>query len=366
MFEQGAKQMIAQLVQQDFQLLPFQTNGLYLLAKPYHPVLYLVALADGRQWSKEQLAPWMAACTQEMKEWQTAFHCNRSVLLTVLCLPQVTEEEKTHWLSMDFAKMQPEETLHPVFWLMELTTGRYWAPDGHPTRLLHIQDALQQGLLSSQRGQEESSVWQTAEDIWQQSQVKPKEQTAIVTRALLLLLVVLFALFRFIPPFSQQQFWNNSQAVWQQGEYWRWLTALFFHGDFLHLGYNCLSLYIFGSLLERYEGHGFFTLVYFLSGLMGNVLSSIISPPEVYVLGASGAIFGVIGAFFLRAQQEKRQIEGWNYPTLALFVAISLVLGAVSPDVDNWAHLGGCLTGIVLQWIRGQLGKKKEKNRKIE
>ncbi len=361
MFEQRARQMVAQLVQQDFQLLSPQAQGIHVLVKPYHPVFYLVQLIDGSTWTKEQVSHWMQQYAKEAKVWAASVRCNQQVLLTVLCLPQVTEEENQHWLSPDWMPPVLEEAQHQVFWLCETSSGRYWAPKGHPTRLLHIQDAIQQGLGSHAIGSEEKTVWETARAVEEQTSQHPLSQSVPATLALILLLVVLYGIFRFVPQPLQQQYWNNHSAVWQQGEYWRLLTALFFHGDFLHLGYNCLSLYIFGSLLERYEGKAFLLVTFFLSGLGGNVLSSILCPPDVYALGASGAVFGLIGAFLLRSRREKRQLDGWNYPTIVLFVAISLVLGGVSPDVDNWAHLGGCLTGFFLQWIWGK-GKMQGKN----
>ncbi len=361
MFEQSAKQIIAQLVQQDFQLLPNQAGGAYVLAKPYHPVLYLVQLIDGTAWTKEQVSHGISWYAKEMKGWMEPFRCSQGVLLTVLCLPKVTEEEQKNWISSDWMPSGLEETQHLVFWLCEENSGRYWAPKDHPTRLLHIQDAIQQGLRSHALGSESETVWETAKAVDRQTTIAPRLSTASATLALILLLVVLYGVFRFVPQQVQQQYWNNGTAVWQQGEVWRLGTALFFHADFLHLGYNCLSLYIFGSLLERYEGRGFFFVTFFLSGLVGNVVSSLLCPPQVYALGASGAIFGLIGAFLVRSRQEKRQLEGWNYPTVALFVVISLVLGGVSPDVDNWAHLGGCLCGMGLEWLWGK-GRKKMEN----
>jgi rhomboid protease GluP len=130
------------------------------------------------------------------------------------------------------------------------------------------------------------------------------------------------------------------------GESWRLATGMFLHAGFSHLIGNCLVLYVLGLASEQAWGRLRALQVYFISGLGSSLLTALMQPkPSV---GASGAIFGLMGAaivFFFRhhrylhprARRIGAALLGWG-----LF---QLSLGLLSPIVDNWGHLGGLLTG---------------------
>lgn len=130
-----------------------------------------------------------------------------------------------------------------------------------------------------------------------------------------------------------------------QGEYWRFITPMFLHSDIVHVGVNCYSLYIIGSLIERLFGHAKFTFVYFVSGLLGCIASFAFSlNPSV---GASGAIFGIFGAmlfFGLRRPALMKSSFGINLITT---IIINLVYGFMNKNIDNTAHIGGLIGGVI-------------------
>ncbi|GAB4503096.1 MAG: rhomboid family intramembrane serine protease [Anaerolineales bacterium] len=137
------------------------------------------------------------------------------------------------------------------------------------------------------------------------------------------------------------------------GQWWRFFTPILLHGSILHIGFNMYALLTFGSGLERHYGHGRFLLLYLLSGFAGGVFSFLLT--EDYSIGASGAIFGLIGAegIFLYlnrrlfGDQVKAQINN-----IVFIVVVNLFLG-LSPGIDNWAHIGGLLGGLVFAWFAG-------------
>jgi len=135
------------------------------------------------------------------------------------------------------------------------------------------------------------------------------------------------------------------------GEVWRLVTAIFLHVDLIHIGFNSYALLIFGPQVERPYGPFRFLLIYGLSGLAGSALSFLLSPtPSV---GASGAIFGlvgVIGAYLYRYRH--RLVAGRSrLANILSIVAYNLFYGLVASAVDNWAHIGGLLAGLVLGWF---------------
>ena len=134
------------------------------------------------------------------------------------------------------------------------------------------------------------------------------------------------------------------------GEYWRLFTAMFLHVGFIHLLFNGIGLLIFGRMLERIFGHYRFTTIYVLAGLSGSIASYNFNPVVIGV-GASGAIFGVLGAlaaFFLLRRSVLGRIGRQNLSALAFIVAINLFFGFIITGIDNWAHLGGLGGGFVL------------------
>ena len=136
------------------------------------------------------------------------------------------------------------------------------------------------------------------------------------------------------------------------GEYWRLFTAMFLHAGIPHLAFNCLALFIFGPQVERAYGRSSFTVIYILSGLSGSIASYLLNSISIGV-GASGAIFGVIGALAAFLLVQRRVLGEMSRGTLyglALMLGINLVYGLVTPGIDNWAHLGGLAAGFVLGW----------------
>ena len=134
------------------------------------------------------------------------------------------------------------------------------------------------------------------------------------------------------------------------GEYWRYLSAIFLHIGIMHLLVNSISLFILGSLLERLLGSYKFVTIYILSGIGGSSLSySMISPWSVGA-GASGAIFGCLGAlgvFFLLNKNSLGRSGKENFNAVLIMALINFGFGFAFPSIDNWAHLGGFISGAI-------------------
>lgn len=127
------------------------------------------------------------------------------------------------------------------------------------------------------------------------------------------------------------------------GAYYRLLTAAFLHANVLHIAFNMLALAQVGPALERVLGAGRYLTLYLLAALGGSVLSYVISPPNELGVGASGAIFGLFGAYYVVV----RRLGGETGPIVVL-LALNLVLSFTVPNIDWRAHLGGLITGTVL------------------
>ena len=147
---------------------------------------------------------------------------------------------------------------------------------------------------------------------------------------------------------------SNFAPLTAGGEWWRLLSAMFLHFGPLHLLFNAWALWAIGSLVERLFGHVRFGAIYAVAGLAGG-LASIAWNPLVNSAGASGAIFGIIGAqlaFFTRSGHRLPSgvVRAQRNSTLA-FIAYSVTFGFIVPGIDNAAHLGGLASGFAMGWL---------------
>ncbi|MEN6480088.1 MAG: rhomboid family intramembrane serine protease [Anaerolineales bacterium] len=135
------------------------------------------------------------------------------------------------------------------------------------------------------------------------------------------------------------------------GQYWRLLTANFLHIGIIHLGFNTYALLVLGTDMESRYGHGRFLALYLFAGLGGSVLSFMGN--EAVAAGASGAIFGLLGAmivYFLTYRDEFGSYGRQRLSSLVLVAAYNLLMGSVMPGIDNHGHIGGLLVGLILGW----------------
>lgn len=126
---------------------------------------------------------------------------------------------------------------------------------------------------------------------------------------------------------------------------WRLITTMFVHGSFFHILFNMWSVYVFGSMLERQLGRVRYLALYFVSGIAGSVAVSLIAPGTA-AIGASGAIFGLLGAFFV----IERSLGGRGVQILVL-VALNLAIGFFVPGIAWQAHVGGVIVGALIGLI---------------
>lgn len=153
----------------------------------------------------------------------------------------------------------------------------------------------------------------------------------------------------------------------ENGEWYRLFTSMFLHADIQHLVSNMLILYYIGNVVEKRIGHFPYIIIYFLSGLAGNIFSAgyeLFSNNYVSSLGASGAVFGIEGAMLMMAILNKGKITEITAGRLAFAIAFSLYCGFTSSYVNNMAHIGGVLMGFAavgIFWLFSGASRKYNK-----
>ena len=139
------------------------------------------------------------------------------------------------------------------------------------------------------------------------------------------------------------------------GDWWRLLTNTFLHAGLYHIAYNVFGIILGGIALEPLLGRKRFTMLYILSALGGSIASIMFT--KYISVGASGAILGCFGAMIILAFTPLYKTAGRKTMLMIYggYAALTIIIGFITPNVDNAAHIGGLLTGAFVAFIMYRL-----------
>ena len=180
-----------------------------------------------------------------------------------------------------------------------------------------------------------------------------------ITVSLIIINVIIYLILEFLGSTENVSLMMQYGAVYppfitEKGEYWRFFTATLMHFGFEHLLSNMVMLAAAGPLLERALGKIKYTLLYFLAGIGGCVLSYLqmmYSNDYAVAAGASGSIYGIVGALAWILVLHKGRYESLTGKRMIFMIFMSLYYGMSTGDVDNWGHIGGFLMGFLISII---------------
>lgn len=180
---------------------------------------------------------------------------------------------------------------------------------------------------------------------------------APVTMALLVIIAIVFAFEVLTHAYESDAAMVAMGAIVpglvQRGELWRLIASMFLHGGWLHWLANSWALYQLGTLYEVLFGSKRFALIYFATGIGAGVASSLYNHGPA--VGASGAIFGIMGAFIFSIQRSPLyRHQPWTrglIGQLVFWIVVNIAIGYSLPFIDNVAHIGGLISGLLLGFI---------------
>lgn len=186
--------------------------------------------------------------------------------------------------------------------------------------------------------------------------METKNRIPVMTLLLILINVVVYLYVEFHGSSYDAEYMIKMGAVYepyivQRHEYYRLITHFFLHFGFDHLFNNMISLLILGYSLEKVTGKIRFLILYFLSGILAGIVSlayNLSMAQESVSCGASGAIYGLMGALLVMLVVGNRGRLSSEVPRYILYLAISLYSGMQDPTIDNAAHVGGFVAGAVI------------------
>lgn len=178
------------------------------------------------------------------------------------------------------------------------------------------------------------------------------EKTPYITYGLIALNVIIFLLMYIFGNGSEDtltliKFGALSKVLVELGDYYRLLSSAFLHIGFLHLLCNMYALYILGKDIEGYFGRAKYIFIYIISALVGSFVSIIFMDDYVVSAGASGAIFGLMGALLYFGYNYRVTLNNAINRQIIPVIVINLLFGFLSTGVNNFAHLGGLLGGYI-------------------
>jgi len=129
------------------------------------------------------------------------------------------------------------------------------------------------------------------------------------------------------------------------GELWRLITPIFIHLHFSHLLFNMIALFLFGPALESFVGKGKFLVLFLGSGIFANGITFILAPPPFVHVGASGAIFGIIGSLLILT--KTRIIPRIEFKYMLMITSCAVLDSILQKEVNIYAHIGGLIGGLL-------------------
>ena len=152
---------------------------------------------------------------------------------------------------------------------------------------------------------------------------------------------------------SLVKFGGNIGYYTKMGEYFRLFSCIFLHGGLIHLVCNMYSLYVIGPQVESFYGKFKYLFIFIFSGVAGSILSLAFSPMNVVSVGASGAIFGILGAICYFGYHYRVYLGNVLKSQIIPIIGLNLLLGFMVSGIDNFAHIGGLIGGVFASMALG-------------
>lgn len=154
------------------------------------------------------------------------------------------------------------------------------------------------------------------------------------------------------PIFPNQMIFEKTAGIHiylANGELWRLITPIFIHLHFSHLLFNMIALFLFGPVIESFVGKGKFLVLFLGSGIFANVITFIFAPLVFVHVGASGAIFGIIGSLMILT--KTRIIPHIDFKYVLIITGCAFLYSLLQKEVNLYAHIGGLIGGILLSYF---------------
>lgn len=336
-------------------------NSLYIgLYKQIGPIAYFILIVNADNANKsdkenEKYENLYKNFKEYINNIYKEINIEKVVSLNVIFAENVSDELKNFSLQEDI--LYDAEILN-LIWLVELSTSKLIVMGEQPDKIIdiekYIKDSLNIEIDNKLENDKNISVYDVIDDIHKKEQTYIKSNNNFFTFIILIINFLVFAVMELNGGSTNINILIKFGAIEPdkilfEHQYYRLFTAMFIHIGLTHLLANSLSLYIFGTRIEKYFGKNLFLVIYLISGIAASTSSLIFS--RNVGAGASGAIFGLVGATLAYSRIKSKSLDGFDLYFIILFAIVAISGGFMSFNVDNSAHIGGFITGYLLTYI---------------
>lgn len=329
--EQLATDLQGLLLQKDFR--PVQQPpeaavfGLYIRIE--NPLCCVLAVQPHQDSGQREA---VAAFAEELQKQLAQIQCTQLVCL------YLTIGDTQQDVVSPLAETDRMGNLHHIAWHYAMDTQTIQRAEGSPDKMMGIEKLLH--MAASGKTLPKDTL---------RPVIAGARPTVTITLFAICAVLLLYGMVTGQAQWLWDRFSVSREAVLEQGEYYRLLTAMFFHGSIMHLAANSIYLFYFGSRAELLLGKVRYLTLYLVSGICGGLCSVFLG--HYASIGASGAIFGLLGAMLILTRERGSRYTGMNYATILLLAFTALAMGFLDVGVDNWAHLGGFLSGALVFFL---------------
>jgi len=239
-----------------------------------------------------------------------------------------------------------------LYWYVDVETKKFYVLDGQPDDVMGLKPVI----MSALDGKSDEII---------PRQHPPPPSLPILTIAIAVINIIVLILM-YLYGYGQNPIVVAARfgaiipaRIWGAGEYYRLLTAMFVHFGWGHLFMNVAGMFIFGTRIERYYGKISFLAIYFASGLLSSVASLLLT--RGFSAGASGAVYGLVGAAFVYTKMRGSMDLISNHIIL-IYIVIGLGAGFLMPNVDYFGHIGGLIGGVLAGYVAVKLSVQERGN----
>ncbi|MEA4971987.1 MAG: rhomboid family intramembrane serine protease [Candidatus Metalachnospira sp.] len=347
MFGELIKKVAIELSAKQFELLSVirdkrgnEVAAIYFKAES--PVIYFVSVVD---FDFILSSEYKNSITETMRK---TLDDSREIFNDAVCVHLL--------VGMDFASLKEfadkqnsvyDGSIHNIWWYTDGENTKIYSGKGQPDKIHGIERILNSALMND-NSDIGVSIEKISEDGVKKSQLKQvaKFPLLVVFLIIINLVIFVFEIYGGNKNFYIYKFGIDNSLIFSDRQFYRLLTYMFIHGSIEHVLMNCLALYIYGSKVEKYCGRLKACAIYFVSGAAGGLLSACFN--KGFAVGASGAVFGMMGALLAICKKTGKQIDGLSYITMAVLAVVSIGMGFLEPQIDNLGHIGGLIGGFVI------------------
>lgn len=324
-----------------------------LLYRVFGPNLYIYTLFNIDVISKKDLISDINVLRSMVEALPMAGRFKNIYVVNSLCYKTLNEDKLDEF--KDFSKLTSlnSQNLKYIFWIVNRSDDfSIQFGENQPTKALGFETILEESVNShfdvvpsNMRGLKEY-----ARTI---NKVKPMANSIVGTMSLIVAMLVVYIVTAFNANYTTDFMLMHDTLSTKQ--YYRLVSSLFVHANAIHFLSNVFGLYLFGARLERYMGYAQLMLIFFISGIVGNIATLMFTNFDS--LGASGAIFGIMGAFLIFLKDKKVEIYGISYEVTLTFIIASIGFGVLTPSINNVAHMSGLVVGLLLGYAYSLMDK---------